>query len=139
MSSADREIVRVRDVMSSRYLLVDGLMTVREAIEMLRDREPCPFIVKKRWPEDEYGMMMLGDIAKKVLAHNRSPERVNVYEVMVKPLVHVRPEMDIRYCARLFDRLDLSHAPVLDGDELVGLVSIPNIVLNGLLPALRED
>jgi len=95
--------------------------------------------VKKRWPDDEYGMMMLGDIAKKVLAHNRSPDRVNVYEVMVKPLVHVRPEMDIRYCARLFGRLELTHALVLDHDELVGVVSFPNIVLNGLLPALRGD
>jgi len=125
--------------MSSEYILVDGLMTVLEVLEMLRDRPPCPFLVKKRWPDDEYGMVLLGDIAKKVLALNRSPERVNVYEVMVKPLVHVRPEMDIRYCARLFDRLELTHAPVVDGEELVGVISFPNIVLNGLLPASRGD
>lgn len=139
MKPEGRRVIRVRDVMSSDYILVDGLMTVREVVEMLRERPPCPFIVKKRWPDDEYGMVLLGDIAKKVLALNRSPDRVNVYEVMIKPLVHVRSDMDIRYCARLFDRLELTHAPVLDGDELVGVISFPNIVLNGLLPALRED
>lgn len=139
MNPGERKVIRVRDVMSSDYILVEGLMTVSEALELLRDRPPCPFIVKKRWPDDEYGMMLLGDIAKKVLALNRSPDRVNVYEVMIKPLVHVRSDMDIRYCARLFDRLALTHAPVLDGEELVGVISFPNIVLNGLLRDLREE
>lgn len=132
----DANVVTVRDVMSTRYLLVDGLMTVKDALEMLKDREPCPFIVKKRWPTDEYGMMLLGDVAKKVLAVDRAPARVNVYEVMVKPLVQVPPEMDIRYCARLFDRLGLTHAPVIEGGELLGLVSFPAVVLRGLLPRI---
>ena len=133
------KVIRVRDVMSTRYIEVDGLMTVKEALELLRDRDPCPFIVKKRWETDEYGMMMLGDIAKKVLGKDRSPDRVNVYEVMVKPLIHVNPEMDIRYCARLFDRFDLSHAPVIENGELLGVVSFPTVIMKGLLPGILEE
>jgi hypothetical protein len=40
--------------------------------------------------------------------------------------------MDIRYCARLLTRLGLSRCPVLDNGEIVGVVSLTNIVLNGL-------
>ena len=130
------DVIRVRDVMSTRYVMIDGLMTVKEALEFLRDREPCPFIVKKRWESDEYGMMMLGDVAKKVLARDRSPDRVNVYEVMSKPLICVSPDMDIRYCSRLMERFDISHAPVVEGGELIGIVSFPAVVLRGLLPRI---
>ena len=50
------------------------------------------------------------DIATEVLAKNRAPERVNIYEIMEKPLFSVDPAMDARYCARLFARHRL-HAP----------------------------
>lgn len=128
---SDGTIVRVRDVMNTRYILIDGLMTVHDALELLADREPCPFIVRKRTPDDEYGMLLLGDVARKVLARNRPFDRVNVYEVMAKPLIHLNPLMDIRYCARLFDSFDLSHAPVLEHNELLGIVSLPDLVLKG--------
>jgi predicted transcriptional regulator len=40
--------------------------------------------------------------------------------------------MDIRYCARLFDRFGISTAPVIDGDEIKGLVAYDQLVLKGL-------
>ncbi len=46
-----------------------------------------------------------------------APERVNIYEIMSKPLISIHPRMDERYCARLFDRFDLSLAPVIDQDQ----------------------
>lgn len=133
---SEREPIRVRDVMTDHYILIDGLMTVADALALLKDRKPCPFIIKKRTPDDEHGMLLLGDVAKKVLARDRSPARVNVYEVMVKPLIHLNPEMDIRYCARLFDRYHLSHAPVIKGGELIGMVSLPDMILRGLMASL---
>jgi CBS domain-containing protein len=42
--------------------------------------------------------------------------------------------MDIRYCARLFDRFDLSRAPVIENGELLGVVSFTDLVLRGLCP-----
>ena len=46
----------------------------------------------------------------------------------------VKPEMDIRYCARLFDRFELSRAPVAEDGKVVGIVSFTDMVLRGLLP-----
>ena len=75
---------------------------------------------------------MLRDIALMVLAPNKSPDRVNVYEIMSKPVMSVHSKMDIRYCAKLLDRFGLSRAPVIDNGKIVGLVSYTDIVLKGL-------
>jgi predicted transcriptional regulator len=75
---------------------------------------------------------MFRDIARHVLARDRSPERVNVYEIMSKPVIAVDPSMDIRYCTRLFDDFGLSRAPVVQDRRVIGLVSYSDIVLKGL-------
>ena len=79
-------------------------------------------------------MVMISDIARQVLAQDRAPDRVNIYEIMSKPLLSVPPDMDIRYCARLFTRFDLSRAPVLDKGEVIGIVSLTDLVMKGMMP-----
>ena len=128
----DQQPVRVSDIMSTRYQTVEGMMTVAEAIDKLKANNAIALIVDKRHDNDEYGIVLLRDIANEVLAKGRSPERVNVYEIMSKPVVSVDPDMDIRYCARLFSKLGFSHAPVIDGGRLLGMVSYSQLVLKGL-------
>jgi predicted transcriptional regulator len=129
---SDQQPVRVSDIMSTRYQTVDGMMTVAEAIEKLKADNAIALIVDKRHDNDEYGIVLLRDIANEVLAQDRAPERVNVYEIMSKPVVGVDPDMDIRYCARLFSKLGFSHAPVIDNGKLMGMVSYSQLVLKGL-------
>ncbi len=131
---SERNIVRVRDVMKHKFDTVDGMATIKDAVESMRHTETKCLIVEKRHPDDEYGMLLLSDVARHVLGKDRSPDRVNVYEVMAKPVVAVTPEMDIRYCARLFSRFDLSRAPVLENGKVIGIVSLTDLVLRGLLP-----
>jgi len=125
------KVVRVADVMKSHFDMIDGKLTVADALNRMKHVETKTLIVDKRHDDDEYGMVLLSDIAKHVLAVDRSPERVNVYEIMTKPVMTVRPNMDIRYCARLFDRFGLSRAPVLRHGRVVGIVSFTDMVLHG--------
>ena len=126
------KIIRVRDVMKFEVDVVDGMMTVTEALKSMKYPDTRTLIVDKRHDDDEYGVVMFRDMAKKVLARDHSPNRVNIYEIMSKPVISVHPEMDIRYCTRLFDRFGLSRAPVLEDHKILGLVSYTDIVLNGL-------
>lgn len=126
-------IVRVRDVMMDTYAVVDGVMTVAEAVRIAKHRQIKALIVDKRHEDDEYGIVLMNDIAKKVLALDRAPERTNIYEIMTKPALSVRADMDVRYCARLFERFGISRAPVIEQGQLIGMVSYNNIVLNGML------
>jgi len=127
------KLVQVRDVMNPQVDMVDGMATVREALRALQHVENKCLVVKKRHEHDEYGMLLLSDVARKVLAQDRAPDRVNVYEVMTKPVISVEPGMDIRYCARLFDRFGLTRAPVVECGEVLGVVSFTDLVLRGLL------
>jgi signal-transduction protein with cAMP-binding, CBS, and nucleotidyltransferase domain len=128
----ERQLIRVRDVMKSDFDMVDGMDTVATALEKMLHVETKSLIVKKRHPDDEFGLVMLSDIARQVLAIDRAPERVNIYEIMTKPALTVSPNMDIRYCARIFSRFDLSRAPVVEHGEVVGIVSYTDMVLKGL-------
>jgi len=111
---------------------VDGKLDVLAALKIMKEVGATSLIVKRRDENDEYGMLLFSDIAKKVIVKNRAPERVNVYEIMSKPVLTVRPDMEIRYCARLFDNFGISHAPVVENDKIVGIVSYYLLVLHGL-------
>ena len=133
MMSSEREIIRVRDVMKSNFDMIDGRVTVMEALRTMKHVETKALVVDKRNEDDEYGMVLISDIAKLVLAKDRSPERVNVYEIMAKPLLPVDPDMDIRYCARYFENFSLSRAPVVENKKVIGIISFTDMVLKGLV------
>lgn len=128
----NKSIVRVRDVMKSNFDLVDGLATVSEALSEMSHVENKSLIVDKRHENDEFGILLISDIARHVLAKDRAPDRINVYEIMSKPAITIDSEMDIRYCARLFDRFQLSKAPVVENREVIGIVSFTDMVLKGM-------
>lgn len=125
--------IRVKDVMKQGFDMIDGMTTVSEALKKMKHIETKTLIVDKRNDDDEYGVVLISDIAKQVLAKDRAPERVNVYEVMAKPAISVDPDMDIRYCARLFEKFGLSRAPVIENGKMVGIVSFTDMVLRGMV------
>ena len=123
---------RVRDCMKTEVTEVDGRIDVLSALKVMKKAGTTSLIVKRRNEGDEYGMLLFSDIAKKVIGMDRAPERVNVYEIMAKPVVTVRPDMHIRYCARLFENFGIGHAPVEEDGKIIGMVSYYRLVLYGL-------
>lgn len=127
-----RKVIKAREVMQENHLELDGMATVSQALAAMKVGKTDVVIVRKRNENDAFGIVLLSDIVKKVLARDRAPERVNIYEIMSKPLIPLDPEMDVRYCARMFDRFGLSSAPVVDGGNVLGIVSYNELVFNGL-------
>jgi len=124
------KLVQVRDAMEKNgYQFADGMLTVAEGMKLALKHNVKALIINKRNEQDEYGLVMLADIAKQVIAKDRSPDRVNLYEIMAKPLLSVSPSMDVRYCARLFERFGVNTAPVLDDHKVIGMVDYTNMVL----------
>ena len=133
MIDSENKMIRVREVMKQEFDMIDGRVTVMEALRTMRHVETKALIVDKRHDDDEYGMVLISDIAREVLAKDRSPDRVNVYEIMAKPLLPVDPDMDIRYCARYFEKFGLSRAPVVENKKVIGIISYTDMVLKGLV------
>jgi signal-transduction protein with cAMP-binding, CBS, and nucleotidyltransferase domain len=128
----ERKVVRVADVMDREPVVIDGIATEADALRVMRERNASFLVVAKRHEDDEFGIVLVADVAKQVLARSRAPERINVYEIMSKPVLSVPSRMDIRYCARLFHRFGISMALVIDGGEIQGAVAYDQLVLRGL-------
>ena len=118
----------VRAVMSPMPAPINGMATVHEALELMRENNVYSLVVERRRPGDEYGMVVVSDIANKVIAHNRSPDRVNVYEIMSKPVLTISADMEIKYAIRLLGRFGLSRGVVVDGNEAAGFVTLTDMV-----------
>lgn len=133
----NRIIIRVRDVMKTDFGTIDGVATVDDALKKMKSMKTAVLVVNKRHDNDEYGLITCGDIARHVLAKDRAPNRVNVYEIMNKPVISVHPDMDIRYCSRLFADYDLVRAPVIENRLVIGIVSPNSLVLDGLYKIIQ--
>ncbi|AKH22078.1 CBS domain-containing protein [Sedimenticola thiotaurini] len=131
--------VRVRDIMDTGFGLIEGSATVYQALLMMKELGASFLVVNRRHEDDEYGLVLVSDIARQVLAVDRPPKRVNVYEVMTKPAVYVDPEMDIRYCSRLFARFDLIRALVVEKGQMLGVISPKLLVLDGIFLGLDQQ
>lgn len=128
----EKNCVKVKDVMKESFDLVDGMETVANVLKNAKHPESKLFIIDKRHEGDEFGIVMLSDIAKKVLAKNKSPERVNIYEIMSKPILSVDKDMDIKYCTRFLESFGMTRVPVTDNKKVVGVIGYTDIVLQGI-------
>ena len=129
----DTKRICVKDIMKPDYGTIDRNATIAEALEKMKSLQTAVLVVDKRDEDDEYGLLLVSDIARKVLAVDRASNRVNVYEIMAKPAVCVDPDMDIRYCSRLMARFNLMRTLVVKDSAILGTVSPRALVLNGLV------
>ena len=122
--------VRVGDVMAPNLHSIDGLATVAEAMALMRQHDVDALAVNRRDETDEVGLLVVSDIARHVIAPRRSPERVNVYEIMSKPALTLPPDMLARYAVSLLVQFEIHSAIVVDHQrEPVGFVTLHDLVV----------
>jgi predicted transcriptional regulator len=122
--------ITVAQAMTTAVRTVDAMASVAEAIRMMRKAGVSSLAVERRDEHDEFGLLVIADIAREVIAKNRSAERVNVYEVMSKPVLTLPADMQVKYAVRLLVRFDLSRALVVDAERKpLGIVTLRDMVL----------
>ena len=132
---SDGGLIKVGDLMVSEIHNIDGLATVAEAIALMKQHNVNSLVVNRRDDTDEVGVVQVSDIARQVIARDRAPERVNVYEIMSKPVLTLPPDMLARYAVRLLVRFEVSRAIVVDQDRNpIGIVTLGDLVM-GHAPA----
>ncbi len=129
----NKKRICVQDVMKSTYGSIDSRSTIREALIEMRRLQTAVLVVNKGDEHDEYGLLLVSDIVRQVLAKNRAPERVNVYEIMTKPVVCVEPDMDICNCSRLMATLNLMRVLVMKDKVILGTLSPRALALEGMV------
>ena len=124
-----KQIIKARDVMRVDFFEIDRQATAADAIKAFKENKLRLLIINKRDEFDAYGVVLLSDVVKKVLAKDRAVDRVNLYEIMSKPAICVEPDMDVRYCARLFSQFEISHTLVVESGKVLGVIGYKELLV----------
>lgn len=122
-------VVKVADLMQTTLHRVDGLASIKTAIDEMSRLGVSSLVIERRNSDDEFGVITVRDIAAKVVAANRSIARTSVYEVMTKPALTVSFDMNVKYAIRMLSRFGINRALVTRDNELVGLVTLRDMVV----------
>lgn len=125
-----RPFVAVREIMNTQPVQIDGMASIQDALQLMRAHRVSALVVPRRDARDEFGILLLTEIARQIVSQNKSLTRTQVYEVMLKPAPSVDADMNIKYAIRHMTQFGLSHCLVLDDRELAGVVTLNEMTLN---------
>ncbi|WP_153800583.1 CBS domain-containing protein [Foetidibacter luteolus] len=100
--------------------------SVYDALEELEDKNLGSLVVTEKGKL--VGVFTERDYARKVILKGRSSKETLVREIMSNAPIFVRPDNTIEDCMQLMTVKHIRHLPVLENDELIGVISIGDIV-----------
>ena len=100
--------------------------TVLDAIKMLAEKDIGALIVIK--DDKPVGIFTERDYARNVYLKGKSSLDTAVRDVMVTPVICVKPDQSVNECMALMTEKRFRHLPVMSGDKLVGMLSIGDLV-----------
>jgi CBS domain-containing protein len=122
-------ITTVRNILNTKGSQVWSIapdQTVFEALKLMGEKEIGALTVV----EDGrlVGIISERDYARKVILKGRTSRDTLVQEIMSSPVVSVHPGQSVQECMSLMTEKRIRHLPVLDGNQLVGVISIGDLV-----------
>ncbi len=76
------------------------------------------------------GMITERDYARKIVLMSRASRDTLVRDIMSSAVIYVRPDQTREECMTLMNKHHLRHLPVMDGEQLVGMISMGDLVKN---------
>lgn len=118
----------VKDIMKSNVATISAFATVREGMNIMRSQGIKSLVVDKGNEHDAYGLVTYNDILKTIVAEEGDIDLINVYDICTKPALIVSRELDVKYVARLMVNMNIQRILVTNANELVGIITMNDIV-----------
>ena len=118
----------VKDIMKSNVVTVSAFATVRQAMKIMREHGIKSLVVQKGNEHDAYGLITYNDILKTIVAEEGDIDLINVYDICTKPALIVSRELEVKYVARLMVNMSIHRILVTNANELVGIITMNDIV-----------
>ncbi|HZR21648.1 MAG TPA: CBS domain-containing protein [Verrucomicrobiae bacterium] len=99
---------------------------VFDAIQMMAEKNIGALLVTES--ERLVGILTERDYTRKVALKGKSSKQTAVKEILSGNIIHVTPDHTVEECMRLMTENRVRHLPVLEGDRIVGVVSIGDLV-----------
>lgn len=100
--------------------------TVFDAIKLMADRNIGCVLVMEGGAL--FGILSERDYTRKVVLQGRSSKTTTVREIMTANVICVTPQHGVEATLRIVTENRVRHLPVRDGDRIVGLISIGDLV-----------
>jgi CBS domain-containing protein len=100
--------------------------SVFHALELMAERDIGAVVVVH--DDHVIGILSERDYARKVILHHKSSREITVDEIMTDRVLHVGLTHTVEECMALMTDKRIRHLPVMDGDRLVGILSIGDLV-----------
>ncbi|HKZ95298.1 MAG TPA: CBS domain-containing protein [Candidatus Bathyarchaeia archaeon] len=118
--------LKVEDVMVTNLITIEVGATARKAAELMNHHDiGCLIVISSDRP---VGIVTERDMLKRVVLQLRDPRRTRVSYIMSKPLITTSPQTDLRDAINLMNERRIKKLPVVEGEQLLGLLSITDIV-----------
>jgi len=98
---------------------------VYDALKIMAQKEIGALVVLEN--EKMVGILSERDYARKVILKGKSSEETLVREIMTSNVIHTSPDDRVRKCLSLMTKHHIRHIPVVDGDNLIGILSIEDV------------
>ncbi len=118
--------MKVNEIMSFPVITEDEDASVSIILKHMEQSRIGSVVITKE--DKPIGIIVDHDIAAKVIMKDRSPDEVKAKEIMSAPLITVGSDASVEEASGLLARKGIRRLPVADGDTLVGIVSIRNIL-----------
>ena len=105
---------------------VDPDATVFDAIKLMAEKNVGALLVMK--DERLVGIISERDYTRKVVLKGKASKDTAVREILSGQVIHITPAHAVDDCMRLMTEHHVRHLPVMEGEKVVGLVSIGDLV-----------
>ena len=117
-----------KDIASKKLYYIDGLASVRHAIEIMKEKGVQALIILKRNEADANGIITIKDIIKGVVIPDKVLEEVSVYEIMTKPVLSIPAHLNVKYVPRLMYNSNIRIAPVEENGKYIGMIDYTQLL-----------
>ena len=123
---------KAKEIASKELFFIDGLASVRDAAQLMKDKNVRALIIKKRNSADANGIITVSDIIRGVMIANKTLNEVSVYEIMTKPVFSISAHLNVKYIPRLMHNYNIRIAPVEENGEFIGLIDYAQFLFAAL-------
>jgi CBS domain-containing protein len=121
-----KNVLQILGQKPAQIFSVTANTTVLDTLKMMTDKNVSAILVMDG--DDLQGIFTERDYARKIILHGKTSKDTLIGEVMTSELIIISPTDSIDLCMQMMTEKHIRHLPVKDGDKIVGMISIGDLV-----------